>query len=157
MEGQLFLILHIHNKGESMNAQLLHLAYLVSIKNTLNRKRRRFYRLINPQTTGKYGWDDKKKMNVYFRERVPKIYTKAFVTHMYRNAQKEMRAVTPLMRQVRKEAGAKIMWGSSGNIIGIKTSEKKYLVYKPYYPTGYTPMQQLIDMYHVDAILLGDK
>lgn len=131
-----------------MNAQLLYLAFLAQQKNDLNRKRRRFYYL----------------MNEYTRHRNPrtvphKIFTKRFVTKMYKQAQKDMKAMTPLMREVRKEAGARLEWSDGGHIISIETSEKRYYfnMYMHYGDKPAGKISDLVEMYHVDTILLGDK
>lgn len=129
-----------------MNAQLLYLAYLVSIKNDLNRKRRRFYCMMADM----YDYKEKKPEH--------KLFTKAYVTDMYKQTQREMREMTPLMRQVRKEAGAYLIWGSGGQILGIENSEQHYY-FDLYHSHGNAArnISELIEMYHVDTILLADK
>lgn len=106
-----------------MNYSLYYLAHLVCIKNELNRKRRRFYTLMSEprwRTRGK-GPD----REAYQEKRHP-AYTKERAKLGYEMAKLQMKAMTRLIREVRLNLGARLMWGDSGNIQAIKHEGKTY-------------------------------
>ena len=150
-----------------MNYGIQYLCHLVQTKNDLNRKRRRFYNLINPgHKSYKLAADDRTRLkklkqaekkgiaewsHTYDWLRVPNsipcAYTKAYVQSAYKKAQREMKAMTPEMRRVRKVIGARFRWGDSGNIQSVECGEQTF------YPKD---IARLAELYKADAILLGD-
>ena len=119
---------------------LYYLAYLVQTKNDLNRKRRRFHALMNPGTElfklhphdkrvgSKAAWKayDGDWYCYSQKKQMHPAYSHIEAHQGYLNAQKEMRAMTKHMRAVCKDLGAKLMWGSGGQIYGIKHENKVY-------------------------------
>jgi hypothetical protein len=141
-----------------MNAQLLYLAYLVTIKNGINNKRRRFYKI--KQAGNEYNYHD--SPGKPFVEH--KFLTKAFATEMYAKAKEEAKSMTPLIKKVMKEAGARVIWAQGGPYaIGIETSDKCYYFHKyhfnswPYQDKENGLVSELVEMYHVDNILLKEN
>jgi hypothetical protein len=121
---------------------LFYLGHLVYLKNELNRKRRRFY----------YYWSDCS----WHREHTivgGAKWHKGFMTKKqawdgYKKAQSDMKSMTAHMRQIRKEIGASLIWGDSGNIIAIELDNKQY---------AKNQIQRLHECYIADSILLGDN
>lgn len=115
-----------------------YLAHLVMVKNNLNRKRRRFWALMNPgHESVKVHPSDKRydpkwdfQNQGYSHDRIPrpmhKAYSKMEAELGYRKAQSDMKAMTKHMRKLREELGAKFIWGSGGQISGIKFEGKTY-------------------------------
>ncbi len=128
-----------------------YLAWLVTEKNRLNRKRRRFYNLMNPghesikvhpadKRFTKSGFNsnhiyDSNYQKVEFQEEfswfcvdrpMHKAYSKMEAEAGYKQAQSEMKAMTKHMRKVRTELGARFRWGDSGNIQAIEFEGKTY-------------------------------
>lgn len=128
-----------------MNYALQRLAHLIQVKNELNRKRRRFYCIANNRVLVDY--DDHHHMSYKWKYVKHKSFTKKFANTQYRLIQQQMKSMTPEMRELRKQCGASIIWGCSGNIQGIKISDKRYLL---------DHVSRLAELYHADKILLGD-
>ena len=119
-----------------MNYGIQYLCHLVQTKNDLNRRRRRFYSIVNPR----YELKDKPMRKVYHEH-------PEFAEKMYKQPQKEMKAMTATMRAARKELNAWFKWGYSHNILWIDIGESRYDV---------DQIARLAELYKADAILLGD-
>jgi len=117
---------------------LFYLGHLVYTKNEINRRRFRFYAAWK----GRSAYVDGK-------------YSHRFPTHLnqlegelgYKKAQMDMKAMTPNMRQQRKDLNARFVWGDSGNILAIELDGKRYNSKEIYH---------LHEAYLADEILLGD-
>lgn len=120
-------------------ADLYYLAHLVMVKNDLNRKRRRFYALMNPGRESvlvhpadekhydpKWDFQNRGYSFTHLPKPMHKAYSKMEAERGYRKAQRDMKAMTKHMRQVREELGAQFVWGSGGQIMGIKHEGKAY-------------------------------
>ena len=134
-----------------MNHQLCYLAVLAQKKNDINRRRRRFYSLIERKT--KYLGRDARGEPMIAKHPRHKSYTKRAAIKGYRQAQADMKAMTKEMREVRKLAGARLHWGDSGNIQAIVVNGEGPYRDHCIYPKQW---QRLIDLYNADKILLGD-
>jgi len=127
-------------------SNLYYLAHLVEVKNGINRRRRRFYNLMNPGTEHIKLRDDDARAIKYREEYklkhpdfaydfpVHHVYPKTMhpayslmdAKAGYLQAQQEMKSMTAYMRRIRTELGASFIWGDSGNIIAIKHEGKTY-------------------------------
>lgn len=107
---------------------LQRLIYLCQIKNDLNRKRRRFYYYLRAGL---------ERRRVGFENRpVKKHIDVAFATKGYRQAQKDMKAMTQEMRKMRIDCGVRFIWNDGGLIEAIQTGGGKRLsqkMFKKYY------------------------
>lgn len=104
------------------------LIYLIHKKNDVNRKRRRFYRLMNQ----KY---------LSYREQAEYMVG-------YCKAQDEMKAMTPAIRELKRELGARIEWNAGGMQRSVRIGDKTI---------HYSSFQRISDMYETDCILLGER
>ncbi len=130
---------------------LFYLAHLVQVKNNLNRERRRFAEIINPSRrcylNGKrVPTFEMWRNNAVCVRAIHKGFSKRAAQRGYKNAQKEMKAMTAHMREVRTELGARFMWGWSSNIQAIILENKRY---------NAKDIARLADWYLADSILLG--
>lgn len=94
---------------------------LCHVKNELNRKRRRWYhwafvhRLIGEESAMRYS-----KASMYTNP-----YSKDHAASEYERAKKDMKSLTPQMRQMRKSIGAKTKWNSSGMIAEVVIGDRR--------------------------------
>jgi hypothetical protein len=130
-----------------MNYALQHLAHLVQVKNDLNRKRRRFYYIANPRDHIKLEYTSSGPCYRHTKGQVHYAYSKMEAIEGYENAKREMKAMTPLMREVRLSTGARLCWTDGGSICAIECGDEKY-----YLPE----IARMADLYKADHILLGD-
>ena len=128
-----------------MNYGIQYLCHLVQTKNDLNRKRRRFYSILNVRT--KYLGQDANGKAMIAEYAMHMAYTREMAEAGYRQAQADMKAMTPEMRVARKEINARFVWSDHGAISHIECGEQKY------YPEQ---IARLAELYKADAILLGD-
>jgi len=135
-----------------MNYGIQYVCYLVHKKNELNRKRRRFYSIINPRKryvreppSIHFAYGVCVEVKTKRKRRVP--ITKAYAKKMYRATQREMKAMTAEMRRARKEINARYVWSDHGAIKWIETDEQNYMP---------DLIARLSDMWEADAILLGE-
>jgi hypothetical protein len=124
---------------------LYYLAHLVSTKNNINRRRRRFWHLM-PKT--KWIGQDANKQWMTVTYASPRPYAEGEAALGYANAKAEMKAMTPHMCEVRKEIGARTIWDSSGNIWAIKHEGKTYRA---------AEIEQMADWYLVEQAHLGKE
>lgn len=125
---------------------LQYLAHLVLTKNELNRRRRRFYSLINVRTKW-IGYDANHKPMIAEYARHP-AYTAEEASQGYNKACADMRAMTAHMRDVRKALGAKFKWAYAGwHVERIEMEGKRY---------NLDEIRELAKHYVVDSILLGE-
>lgn len=127
-----------------MTSEILELASLAYQKNEINKRRRRCWRLMadpSPhwQKIGEEGYEQRKK---------------------------EMKALTPKMRELRKEVGVSLTWDDSGNIKAISVAlpgkyynialgrEVETTVYKAVIPKRH--FKRLHEQYIAEKILLED-
>lgn len=90
-----------------MIERLIHLAQR---KNDLNRRRHRFY----------YYWTQASpRMGAYRKCKTPGHIGEAEAIAGYRKAQADMKAMTPTMRELRTEIGAKFEWDDRGAIFAV--------------------------------------
>lgn len=152
-----------------MNSGLHYVAHLVQTKNDLNRKRRRFYSLMNPKKKHyKLASDDKtfqarceewfklnpgREMPHYEANFLAHLYVQKFhpsfpesyARQMYCRTQCEMKAMTREMRRARKEAGVAYVWSDHGAIHAIRMG-RRYIYAEE--------IKQLATEWRVDKILL---
>ena len=95
-----------------MNNSLQRLIYLCHLKNELNRRRRRFYyHTYNGQSSF---------MSEYEARRG------------YRKAQSDMKQLTPEIRKICKELGAKLEWNVGGLICRIHVAGERFIHHKKF-------------------------
>lgn len=86
------------------------LVHLVHRKNDLNRKRRRFYYYMH--FNSRYRFEPTMiRQEKHISESAAKIG--------YQKAQTDMKAMTPIMREMRKEIGATFEWSDGGHILAV--------------------------------------
>jgi hypothetical protein len=129
-----------------MNYGIQYVCWLVHKKNELNRKRRRFYHILNSRQKYVEGYDGVLRPVWKKRRRVP--ITKAYARKMYKVTKEEMKAMTAEMRKARKEINAQYIWSSWGAIKRVEVGDE---VYAP------DLIARMSDMWEADSILLGDK
>lgn len=105
--------------------RLIHLAHR---KNEINKRRRRFY---NHYSNG---------------QRKFKLNDQAFYLNGYVKAKVDMKAMTPIMREIRKELNVKFQWDDSGRIWSL-TYEGATIHFKEF--------KKFSDDYLADRIILG--
>ena len=116
-----------------MNYALCHLAYMALQKNELNRKRRRFYGLLNPR----YEYKDRPNH---------KSFSKTFCKESYQKARKEMKAMTATIRELREACGARFNWDANWRVKGMWVGKAHYSL---------AEMQQMADVYVAESKLFG--
>lgn len=141
---------------------LFYLGHLVYLKNQLNRRRRRFYSLMNPEpiripiepknvkhfkNAHSYtNYQGKKLAMLVMQKPMHPLYSIVDATAGYEKAKLDMKSMTAHMRQIRTEIGANLIWGDSGNIQAIELDNKRY---------GPKEIQRLHECYIADEILLA--
>jgi len=130
-----------------MNYALQRLAHLVQIKNELNRKRRRFYYIANPRNHTKLQHASSGPWYKHAKAQIHYAYSKMEAIAGYENAKRKMKAMTPLMREVRLSTGARLCWTDGGSICAIDCGDKRYHLGE---------IARMAELYEADRILLGD-
>ena len=137
-----------------MNYALQYLCHMVQVKNEINRKRRRAWNWAF--TTHRWYNDYAQNLEYGYLTRtssrrvevkLPKAFTRAEMKMAYEKAKEEMKAMTKEMSKVRKDAGARLIWGTNGNIQGVMYGNK-YLTLPE--------VARLAELYNADKILLGE-
>jgi len=129
-----------------MNYGIQYLCYLVQTKNDLNRKRRRFYSILNVRT--KYLGQDANGKVMIADYAMHMAYTREIAEAGYVQAQAAMKAMTPEIRKARKEINARFRWAFGGWYVkNIKCGEQTF---------DALDIAKLAELYKADAILLGD-
>lgn len=126
--------------GWRMNSALQYLCHLVHKKNDINRRRRRFYCIANPR----YEYRDKP---------IHSAFTIESAKIGYEKAKSDMKALTQEMRQVRMMAGARLGWGSGGQINYIRLKEEYICVCRK----PRCPSKLLAELHKADNVILGDE
>lgn len=123
-----------------------YLCHLVQVKNDINRRRRRFYALLNPGTKSyKLAADDQTRIKMQAKmEKANKLewthlwqwvsvprpshpaYSRMDAHKGYYQAQREMKSMTSYMRRIRTELGARFIWNDGGLITHVKFEGKTY-------------------------------
>lgn len=137
-----------------MNYALQYLCHLVQVKNEINRKRRRAYNwaFTTHRYYTKYKPDDAYGYPIRVSSRrvevkLPKAFTREDMRRAYENAKVEMKAMTMEMSKVRKDAGARLIWGDSHNIQAIQYGGRILELEE---------IARLAELYKADKILLGE-
>ena len=115
------------------------LIYLVNRKNDINRRRRRFYYYMH--------------FNEQYRfEHVPAMHRKekhiseATAKIGYEKAKADMKAMTSIMREMRKEIGATFEWSDGGHILAVIYEGARI---------HHGEFKNISDNYLADRIILG--
>lgn len=147
--------------GGTMNYGIQYLCHLVQTKNDLNRRRRRFCALMSTGTErfALHEGDPRVKAGKTYKAYnadhhwffMPKpmhvAYSKKECERGYRQAQLDMKAMTPEMRRARKEINARFRWSDHGAISWIEVGNEKL------YPEQ---IKRFAELYQADKILLGE-
>lgn len=123
-----------------VNITLPGLIHLAHTKNELNRRRRRFYNLMD------FGHDNYMRLARGQKGLGLCIVSQKEAIKGYEKAKQDMKDLTSDMRQIRQLLGAKIIWGWSGNITHILYQEKCIPASK---------FEAMSKDYMAEAILLG--
>jgi len=83
------------------------LVFLVAKKNDINRRRRRFYHIM--ASARKWDTTQSKLVTIDSSE-----YKRGLAG--YNRGKLEMKSMTPVIRKLRKELNARLIWGGSGNV-----------------------------------------
>ncbi len=127
-----------------MSSALERLIYLVSLKNDINKRRRRFYTIGNPPKE----WKDGKYVN---KHKSKPIMSKKEADKRYKEAQAEMKTYTKEIRSLCKLVGAHLTWDGSGGVstVTVDVEGTQLRIYRKQF-------QEYVDMYKFDEIMLKE-
>lgn len=100
------------------------LIYLCHKKNELNRKRRRFYNVMSGNI-GVLTPCPSERFAAYWRKRETNHISKAEAKAGYEKAKRDMKAMTPEMRQLRIDLDVQIIWGTGGQIVSVHRGSQR--------------------------------
>jgi hypothetical protein len=103
------------------------LVYLVDLKNQVNNKRRRFFKMtVHPNIA---------------------IHDRYYAIERYELAKKEMKAMTEVISRVKKSLGARFQWNGGGMVTDIHLPDQPSI--------NYVFFKKYINSYKAERILLG--
>jgi hypothetical protein len=122
---------------------LNYLAYLVYMKNEVNKRRRRFRALGNP---GYKCFVSQDNTVHWFKNQMHPAYSVMDCKRGYEKAKRDMKALSPEIRRVCKALGAKLTWDAGHYIWSIRVSDEQ-VYYRP-------QIENMAVDHHIDTMIL---